>query len=578
MKKLLHTKSIRILFSIICFVFCFYGYAQATATTTWTITAPDTHPAWDNGEPNATTDAVIAESFTSGETNITAYSLTITNNAAAIMSSGTTVALSGSLTVNEGSSVTFENNAILLQNGSTNTNTGAIIMRRSSSNLKRLDYTLWSSPVANQKLKAFSPTTLDNRFYSYNTQTIVSPATNANSFVVVSSPATTNFATAKGYLIRSPNNHSATGAVWTGAFTGVPNNGEYSFAMVDGGAGQQFNLVGNPYPSPIDAVAFVTNSTNAENTTGTLYFWKKTNNSGGQTYSSWNEGVGYLNPNGEAAENDFFSSQAINVGQGFFVEASGSGTSLVFDNSMRISNHDNQFFKSSQTTTTTTVERNRIWLKAFNSSGLTTQTLLGYVGNATLLADQGIDGRNFDDGDLTLSTMIGTVPYAIQGRPVPFDSNDIVPLHLKVTTAGNYTIAVDHVDGLFADGTQSVYLKDNLTNTIHNLNTGAYSFASTAGTFSDRFEIVYTSQLGVGSSIFTANNVIIYNQNNEFVINSGTVIMSSIKVFDIRGRLLEERKDINTSQTTIGNGLTSQVLLIQITSEDGITVTKKVIR
>jgi hypothetical protein len=54
--------------------------------------------------------------------------------------------------------------------------------------------------------------------------------------------------------------------------------------------------------------------------------------------------------------------------------------------------------------------------------------------------------------------------------------------------------------------------------------------------------------------------------------------MSSIKVFDIRGRLLQERKDINASETTVGSGLAKQVLLVQITSTDGIIVTKKVMQ
>jgi hypothetical protein len=55
--------------------------------------------------------------------------------------------------------------------------------------------------------------------------------------------------------------------------------------------------------------------------------------------------------------------------------------------------------------------------------------------------------------------------------------------------------------------------------------------------------------------------------------------MSSIKVFDIRGRLLQERKNINATQTTIDSGLlANQVLLVQITSKDGVVVTKKVIQ
>jgi len=42
--------------------------------------------------------------------------------------------------------------------------------------------------------------------------------------------------------------------------------------------------------------------------------------------------------------------------------------------------------------------------------------------------------------------------------------------------------------------------------------------------------------------------------------------------------LLQEKNNINSSQTTIGSGVANQVLLVQITSEDGVVVTKKVVR
>ncbi len=54
--------------------------------------------------------------------------------------------------------------------------------------------------------------------------------------------------------------------------------------------------------------------------------------------------------------------------------------------------------------------------------------------------------------------------------------------------------------------------------------------------------------------------------------------MESVKVFDIRGRLITAQKDINASQTTISGGSANEVLLVQVTSVDGVTVTKKVIR
>ena len=436
-------------------------------------------------------------------------------------------------------------------------------------------------------MKAFSPGTLDNRFYTYNTQTIVTPATAANIYVAVPSPSTTNFATAKGYLIRMPNNWpayvspSTPGTKWTGSFTGVPNNGDYSYTLEDGGAGQQFNLVGNPYSSPIDADTFVNDANNTANITGTLYFWRKTNNINNTTlgmatpsYCEWTSGLGFNNDGTPGTD----PLGIIQTGQGFFVEATGSGSALNFNNSMRINDHVDHFFRPAVPTVNTT-ERHRIWLKATNSDTTNfSQLLLGYVTNATLGVDKNIDGKYINDGDIALSTLIGTVPYAIQGRPLPFDANDIVPLRFKVAVDGNYTITIDHVDGLFSTG-QTVYLRDTLTGTVHDLTTGgAYTFASVAGTFDTRFEILYSLPLGTGNPIFTANNIIIYNHNNEFVVNTGNIIMSSIKVFDIRGRLLQERKEINASQTTIGSGLANQVLLVQITSEDGVTVTKKVIR
>jgi hypothetical protein len=531
------------------------------SSTTWT------SGAWTNGTPDATKAAIISDSFISAGTNITACSLTVNNGASVVISSGDTVTLSGALISIPGTLVTINNNANLIQSGTTNTNSGAIIIKRNSSALKRQDYTIWSSPVASQQLQSFSPQTLSGRFYTYNTTT--------NLYDVVASPSTTNFDAAKGYLIRMPNNHPATATIWAGQFAGVPNNGNYSFTLVNGGAGQRFNLVGNPYPSPIDATAFIGDSNNTSSITGALYFWRKTNNALSPTYCTWTLG-GFVS-NGEAQV--FDPNDVIQTGQGFFVEGTGSGT-VNFNNSMRINNHANQFFKNAtaNVTNTTTIERNRVWLNATNASGLFSQAMVGYITNATQGVDNTIDGKYINDGDIALTSLIDTTPYAIQARALPFDANDVVPMQFKVTTAGEYTIAIDHKDGLFADS-QEVYLRDNLTGQIHNLNTGSYTFASESGTFTSRFELLYQIPLGYTQPTFNTNQVVVYKSNtDEIVVNTGTVVMSSVKVFDIRGRLLEEKTAINASQTTVKGGAANEVLLVQVTSQDGITIIKKVIR
>lgn len=524
------------------------------ATTTWTSAGGGS---WDNGAPTATTAAVIEFDYTStGDLN--ACSLTVTNNAVVLISSGDSVNLNGSLTVDSGSSFTLENNANLLQGGTTNTNSGDITVKRNSSALIRQDYTLWSAPVASQNLLAFSPSTLATRFYTYSTT--------ANQYSAVV-PSTTDFATATGYLIRMPNNHPSTATVWAGAFAGVPNNGDYGFSMVDNGVGQRFNAVGNPYPSPIDATAFVGNTTNAANTTGTLYFWRKTNNAASPSYCSWTTG-GFVT-NSEAQV--FDPNDVIQTGQGFFVEASGSGTSLVFDNTMRTDDHANQFFRNQNT-----IERNRIWLNATNAEGLFSQTLVGYMTGATNAIDYAIDGKYINDGPIALTSIIDNEKFVIQGRSLPFDVTDSVPLEFKATTAGNYTIAIDHVDGLFL-GEQAIYLRDLLMGVDHDLKAAAYSFTSDAGTFSERFEIVYQSTLSVANPNFE-NGVVVYSKNKVIEINAGLESMASVRVIDIRGSVVAHLKDVNANTLSIPlSQIGNQVLIVQITGTNGKTVSKKVV-
>jgi hypothetical protein len=535
------------------------GEATSTAITILIHATTWTSGAWSDGAPDATTSAIISDAYVSGGTSINACSLTVNNNATVVISSGDTVNLSGAITVSTGSFVTFNNNASLIQGGTTNQNSGAIIVKRNSSALKRQDYTIWSSPVANQQLLAYSPQTLTNRFYTYNTST--------NLYDLVASPSTTNFETGKGYLIRMPNNHPTTATIWTGQFAGVPNNGDYSFPLVNAGAGNRFNLVGNPYPSPLDLTAFISNATNTNSITGTLYFWRKTNNALSPTYCVWNLG-GFVG-NGEAQV--FDPNDVLQVGQGFFVEGTGTGSTVVFDNSMRINNHANQFFKS-----TTTVERNRIWLNATNAEGLYSQTMVGYVTNATQEYDPLYDGKYINTGDISLTSLIGTTPFAIQSRALPFVDTDVVPLSFKATNGGNYTIAIDHVDGLFL-GSQGVYLRDNLMGTVHDLNSGAYNFVSEAGNFDTRFELVYQSTtLGVGSTTFNAGQVILYKDlTNNLIINTGAATMASVKVFDLNGKLLVDKKDVNSNNTAMNIGIANEVVVVQIISDKGVTVTKK---
>ncbi|NDP27901.1 MAG: T9SS sorting signal type C domain-containing protein [Flavobacterium sp.] len=512
--------------------------------------------AWSNGTPTSSTAAIFSGNY-SVAANITACTLTVNNNAIVTIPSGFNVTLNGALTVNSGS-FTLNNNANLIQSSNV-TNFGNITINRNSSALLRLDYTLWSSPVTNTGLylQAFSPATSTNRFYNYSVST--------NLYTAIASPSTTYFSKGQGYLIRMPNDASATVRTnYPGVFIGVPNNGIIPITLTNAGAGKRFNLIGNPYPSPISMTQFVAD--NSANITGTLYFWRKTNNIGSPTYCTWAGGTfisngesQVVNPNG-----------IIQTGQGFFIEALNSATSLSFNNGQRAANNTNQFFK------TKAIERNTIWLNATNTTGNFSQMAVGYITDATLGIDE-FDGKYYNDGAIALNSFLDNTEYVIQGRPLPFDGTDEVPLSFKTTNSGNYTIAIDHVDGLFS-GNQDIILKDNTTGTETDLKTKGYAFSATAGVDNTRFSLKYQKTLGINTPVFDEKNVIAYTKNGKIHIKSNGLPLDNVKLFDIRGRLLFEKTKINSNETSIESSkYANQVLIVRIIATDKRVVNKKIV-
>lgn len=513
-------------------------------TTTWNGTI------WDNGTPTSTSSAIISGNY-SEAINLSACSLLVNNNAVVLVPTGYNFNISGAVIVDPSASLTFNNNSNLIQVKNV-ANTGNITVKRNSAALMRQDYTLWSSPVTGQQLQSFSPSTLATRFYIYDPS--------ANLYVVISNPAATNFTAGTGFLIRMPNTHPTTPTVWNGTFTGVPNNGIVSLTV----ATATYNAIGNPYPSTIDADAFIT----ANNITEALYFWRKTNNAATTSYATYTLAGGAGTGPNTGDPLGLVPNGAIQVGQGFIAKS--TGTTLSFANTMRVANNGNQFLR-------TTEDRNRLWLNLTNATGLFSQTMVAYMPNATQGIDAAIDGRYFNDSPTALTSIINAEEFAIQGRALPFDANDIVPLGFKSQLAGNYTIALDHFDGLFT-GSQDVFLKDNLTNTVHDLRAGSYNFAATAGVFNTRFEVIYQSLLDVNLPTFNENSVVVYKNNGAIHINSGVVMMDNVKVFDISGRLLAEKSKVNATETTIDSSkFGTQVLIVQITSDTQIRVSKKVV-
>jgi len=531
------------------------NFAPITSNTTTYTTS------WDYGVPTAAINTVIAGDFT------TTGSFTV-NNLTVNAGKKLTVAAATSVTVGEAlannGTIIVENNANLIQTAATNTNTGSgtAIVTRNSNSLKRLDYTMWSSPVTGtQTLLQFSPLTSTGtsiRFYSYN------PAINVYNTV----DPTTTFIKGTGYLIRMPNEMPGNLGVTTpyylgtatlpypGVFTGTLNNGPITVTTV----AEKFYAVGNPFPSTISADEFLRGNATA----GTLYFWRKTNGTAGTAYASYSlaggAGTAGIKPNG-----------TIQVGQGFIVKA--TTTALTFTNAMReAAPTSTQFLK-----TKNAIDRSRIWLGLSNANGSLNQAMIAYIDGATLGVDPGYDSKYFNDSKIALTSSIDGEEYIIQARPA-FDATDVVALIFKTDIAGLYSIALDSFDGVFEKG-QDVYLIDTVTGTETDLKTEAYSFTANVGQDNTRFLVKYQKTLKVEIPTFDENSVKVYKNKGTIFVNATSKTIKTIEVYDVQGRLIAKQMNVNATTANITNlKEVRQILIVKVRTEDNSVVSKKVLQ
>jgi len=380
-------------------------------------------------------------------------------------------------------------------------------------------------------------------------------------------------------------------------FVGVPNNGHYE---ITGIIADRSYLLGNPYPSALDADAFLDVNQNVLD--GTLYFW--THNTpiaigtpdpgsglyaySGNDYASYNRtgGVSTATPAPSSIPpftglNDNIPSGKIASGQGFFggsAIALPSNPKIIFDNNMRvgvgtITGDNSQFFKTKKTKS---LEKHRIWLNLTNIQGAFKQTLVGYVTDATNEYEGRFDGESYNGNDfLDFYSIVQDKNLAIQGRALPFDETDEIPLGYRVAVGGTFSVAIGKTDGFLSN--QPVFIEDKLTNTVFNLNSGKYTFTTAAGTFDDRFVLRYTDKtLGIdeeveandGITVLYSNNyktLIIRNNVKDATVNSVTLFSltgQKIAIWDVKGR---EQSSI---QIPIKN-LPAEIYIVKIKTTNG---------
>lgn len=491
--------------------------------------------------------------------------------------------------INNGN-IVVENDANFVQvnEAAVNSGTGTFTVKRNS-NLKRLDYTYWSSPVIGQNLKAFSPGTLNNRFYTYN---------EGNDFFEEINPLTNVFgnnksgvfeSAAKGYAIRANNNYPvgspAPMQVFNGVFKGNPHNGPVSFplqyqSMPTGGG---YNLTGNPYSSNIDFYQLANH--NKAVIEKTAYFWTNLNPNPAMQGSNYPSGDFYNNyamlngtggnPATLGANTSIKSAtptSIIKVGQGFLVKARQAGN-LIFTNSVRTADLGSVFFNKNGHQASEPVA-DRYWLHLTTPLQVITTALIGYVEEATDGDDADYDAGLLSVGEDALFTQLGERRLGIQGRQAPFLFSDKVGVGTRHYAEGTYTLSLGEREGVFANG-QSIYLKDYESGTVTDLSKEDYSFYANKGFTEGRFEISYQPQIVLATAGTAKEDLVIYRNGNDFIIQSRFSVISELTVYDNMGRLIISHQPYQKEIRLDAGALIPGVYLIKV-NRGGEVLTRKV--
>lgn len=429
-----------------------------------------------------------------------------------------------------------------------------------------------------------------------------------------------NIATGLGFTMKGTNGSSENQLY---DFRGKPNNGTISNTVSNGG----FTLIGNPYPSALDAYEFLYDSENMSNITGELYYWEQAAGAsshnlaeyigGYATYTISMDGTSSFTPatfttflgNGTATNFPGTSSPTgktakryIPIGQGFLVEGTVANGTVKVKNAHRKfykeSGSDSEFFRLSESTSNTESRTNSNDENELTEEGMvavsddykrfrinvdfnetyTRQLLMNFHDSATDGFDYGLEGKT--PGLLSSDaywTLNGT-PYAIQA--FQYNSDLAIPVVLTLNQQQSVNFRMFDVQNF--DSSQPIYIHDIENDIYVDLRTQEYFLNLEAGDYSTRFEIVFQSPETLSVPSLTDSDITIV-QNNKIdeliIVNSKNLDIKTVVVFDINGKQIFNENNLeNQSEYSFNTQhLTSGVYIVSVNTGSNQQLNKKVI-
>lgn len=474
----------------------------------------------------------------------------------------------GDLTVSNGQFTIGDTESLMMYNDYASIS-GSVNKIEKTTSLQRIyDATYWSSPVHNADLQTIFSGVNQNRIFlldpSKKNQIYLNTAYE-HWFV-----AKGNMGIGRGYSIDGKQI-----GINTFRFSGKPNNGKIStqvfFNYGTGAASNDFNLVGNPYPSAIDPIKLI--QANSDVFDGAIYLWThQIDADQGGNFSS-NDYIVYNLAGSQynSVPTPFY----ISSGQGFMVNTIKSGH-LFFDNSMRVVGN-NQYFYKQELSKHSLAEKDRVWLKIIDQNKLKKETLIGFFEEATSAYDYGYDAKLYPGEGLRIFSIAGNDHLSIQSVEKEFDDKEI-RIGFSTGEEQDLQIGLSRFEGNLKS--TDIYLIDHQLNAEHNLKIGDYKFRqSETGSILDRFSLKFrtTAALGIDEPI-SEENLISINQKSEVVELESFHVIQRVQLFDMMGRKLGEFNGTEKSfQLATKSYKTGTVLFLNIYLENGREIKKKLI-
>lgn len=358
---------------------------------------------------------------------------------------------------------------------------------------------------------------------------------------------TGNLETAKGYLLRP----DVPGLV---EFSGTIRTGEPKINISHDGFG--WNLIGNPYPSAVNANSgvypnnFLTLNDGIyyDDSFAALYVWD------GESYSPITLVSG---------------SEFIGVGQGFFIRT-GISSTADFTPAMQV--HQPSAVLKSETIIPE--------IKLAVSNGKKSfSTNIMFLKDATTGVDRGYDaGILKADKNFSIFTHLvedNNVEFMLQCLPFPKSDGMIIPVGIDCTAGGDVTISLSATT---VPANYNVVLEDRLLNKFIPFNEASNFYNATLAAETKgigRFYLHVKSAQTTGIDNLTDAKINAWMDRDEIVVKGVTENNAVAKLFDARGSLILMKNLENTNTNRIKvNGINTGIYMLQVI-ENGKRTTSK---